>query len=127
MPITIGYKSVEGVTLPLHIEHIIFNDTATIIIWSDKTKTIVKCHNDEYSQEQGVKEAILKKLYGGNKKLLEDIKNKSTVQQAKRIKSNLSKNKLDYCACDSGNECEQCQSKEKQCKMKLDELNWFWV
>ena len=49
------------------IKNIIFNDPATIVIWEDGTKTVVKCQEgDTYSKETGLALCIAKK-YLGNK------------------------------------------------------------
>lgn len=47
------------------IKDIIINDPATIILWNDGTKTVVKCQpEDTFDPEKGIAMAILKKLYG---------------------------------------------------------------
>ena len=47
------------------IEKVIFNDPATIVIWKDGTKTVVKCGNDDiYDTEKGLALAIAKKALG---------------------------------------------------------------
>lgn len=53
----------------LTIENVIFNPPATIVFWSDKTKTIVKADYDyeSYDPEKGIAMAIAKKLMGDNK------------------------------------------------------------
>lgn len=49
------------------IEQVIFNDPATIIIWSDGTKTVVKClDNERFDPEKGLAMAISKKVCGNN-------------------------------------------------------------
>lgn len=49
----------------LIIERVIFNDPATIVIWKDKTKTVVKCQSgDAYDKEKGLALCIAKKLLG---------------------------------------------------------------
>ena len=49
------------------IKDIIINDPATIILWKDGTKTVVKCQNeDTFDPETGIAMAILKKLYGNS-------------------------------------------------------------
>lgn len=49
----------------LEIKDIIINDPATIILWKDGTKTVVKCQNeDTFDPGKGIAMAILKKLYG---------------------------------------------------------------
>lgn len=49
------------------IRKVIFNAPATIVLWSDDTKTVVKCgKNDKYDAEKGLALCIAKK-YLGNK------------------------------------------------------------
>lgn len=44
-----------------------FNGPATIVFWSDDTKTVVKCsENDVYDKEKGLAMAIVKKIIGNN-------------------------------------------------------------
>lgn len=60
------------------IKDVIFNDPATIVFWTDGTKTIVKCQKntgDVYSKETGLAMAIAKKAYG-NKGNFNDIFNR---------------------------------------------------
>lgn len=48
-----------------HIVDVIYNKPATIVFWSDGTKTVVKCgKHDKYTAETGLVMAIVKKLYG---------------------------------------------------------------
>ena len=50
------------------IEKVIFNNPATIVIWADGTKTIIKCDKqDEFDPEKGLAMAIAKKYLGTNK------------------------------------------------------------
>lgn len=47
------------------IKNVIFNDPATIVFWSDGTKTVVKCQDGEpYDAEKGLAMAISKKALG---------------------------------------------------------------
>ena len=47
------------------IENVIFNGPATIVMWSDGTKTVVKCcEDDDYDPEKGLAIAISKKAMG---------------------------------------------------------------
>lgn len=47
------------------IKKVIFNDPATIVIWDDGTKTIVKCQpGDTYDKEKGLALCISKKYFG---------------------------------------------------------------
>jgi hypothetical protein len=57
------------------ITNVIFHDPATIVLWSDGTKTVVKCqkeNGDTYNKETGLAMAIVKKAYG-NKGNFNDI------------------------------------------------------
>lgn len=63
------------VTKPITIKKVIFNDPCTIILWSDKTKTIVKCGEDEkYDPEKGMAMAISKKSFGNKGNYYENFK-----------------------------------------------------
>ena len=48
-----------------YIEKVIYNNPATIVFWSDGTKTVSKIHSyDVYSEEVGLILCVLKKLHG---------------------------------------------------------------
>lgn len=51
------------------ITNVIFNPPATIVFWSDNTKTVVKCdfEQEPYDPEKGIAMAISKKMIGDNK------------------------------------------------------------
>lgn len=56
------------------IERVIFNPPATIIIWTDGTKSVVKCQNNEpYDAEKGFALAYLKKLLGNDNTFNKEI------------------------------------------------------
>lgn len=47
------------------IKNVIFNDPATIVLWADGTKTVVKCQEDDtYSEEMGLALCFAKKALG---------------------------------------------------------------
>lgn len=46
------------------IEKVIFNDPATIVCWTDGTKTIVKAQDEPFDPEKGLAMAISKKYFG---------------------------------------------------------------
>lgn len=59
----------------IYIKEVIYNDPATIVFWSDGTKTTSKCQKgDIYSPEVGLILAVLKKITSGDfvATLLED-------------------------------------------------------
>lgn len=56
------------------VEKVIFNNPATIILWTDGTKTVVKCQpGDTYSKEVGFITAYLKKLLGNDNTFNKEI------------------------------------------------------
>ena len=49
------------------IRKVIFNDPATVVLWSDGTKTVVKCGpEDKFDTEKGLAMAIVKKMAGND-------------------------------------------------------------
>lgn len=56
------------------IEKVIFNDPATIIIWRDGTKTVVKADNESFDTEKGLAMAISKKALGNQGNYYETFK-----------------------------------------------------
>lgn len=60
-----GWYDFEKVADHNIISRVIFNDPATIILWSDGTKTVAKTHgNDAFDPEKGFAVACAKKLLG---------------------------------------------------------------
>ena len=58
------------VKTPLTITNVIFNPPATIVFWSDNTKTVVRCDEslEEYDPEKGIAMAISRKMLADNKR-----------------------------------------------------------
>ncbi len=48
------------------VKNVMFNPPYTIVIWEDKTKTIVKCENELYDPEKGLAMAMAKRLFGNH-------------------------------------------------------------
>ena len=62
-------------------KEIIYNNAATIVYWTDGTKTVVKCNeNDVYSEYSGFVAAVAKKMYGGTGPIKQIIKSKKTIR-----------------------------------------------
>lgn len=60
----------------IDINKVIFNDPATIVLWGDNTKTVVKCQKgDIYDPEKGLYACIVKKVLG-NKSNFNNVINK---------------------------------------------------
>lgn len=47
-----------------HIKKVKFNPPATIVFWTDNTKTVVKAENEDYDPEKGLAMCICKKTLG---------------------------------------------------------------
>lgn len=64
----------NGFVIP-KIKNVIFNPPATIVFWTDNTKTVVKCQNDEeFDLEKGITMAFFKKMHGNKGHYFEEIK-----------------------------------------------------
>lgn len=56
---------VSNIPFDMMYEKVIFNEPATIVIWKDGSKTVVKCQkNDEYDPEKGLALCFMKKALG---------------------------------------------------------------
>lgn len=56
-------------------QKVIFNKPATIVIWDDDTKTVVKCGDrDVYDPEKGIALCFMKKMLGNTGRYYETIK-----------------------------------------------------
>lgn len=47
-----------------YIRNVKFNPPATIVFWTDNTKTVVKCKGEDYDPEKGLAMCICKKVLG---------------------------------------------------------------
>lgn len=68
------------------IKNVIFNPPATVVYWTDGTKTVVKCtENDTFDPEKGLAMAIAKRCAGNNGTYYKEIRHwieKSGFKQA---------------------------------------------
>ena len=61
---TIMFNKHDGERIMVRITKVIFNPPATIILWSDGTKTVVKCkEGDTFDKETGLAMAICKRIF----------------------------------------------------------------
>jgi ribosomal protein L32 len=116
------YLSDGQLSMP-DIERVIFNNPATIVMWEDGTKTIVKCgEDDKYDQEKGLAMCICKKVYGNtgcyNDIFKKWIKEKSCdVKNVRRIGDTL----------EFKGECPNCGNTQEECDYCPDcgqKLKW---
>lgn len=65
-----GYEVGKTAKPPLAITNVIFNPPATIVFWSDNTKSVVKCDTnlEAYDPEKGIAMAISRKMLADNKR-----------------------------------------------------------
>lgn len=97
-----GYSSSSAMQLkPLsfEIEKVVFNDPATIVIWKDKTKTVVKCQEgDEFDPEKGLAMAIAKKALGNKSNFNNTIKKWTVTYVITNLNNNIKVNSSDFTA-----------------------------
>ena len=77
-------------TLTPEIERVIFNGPATIVFWSDNTKTIVKCMEGEFfDEEKGIAMAFMKKMYGSGymRKIRRHIPARISTEEEKNVEN----------------------------------------
>lgn len=61
--------TLEAPSADLYITKVIYNNPATIVWWSDGSKTVVRCQKgDKYSPETGLAMAICKRVFGNDNK-----------------------------------------------------------
>lgn len=81
---------------------VIFNDPATVVLWSDGTKTVVKCsENDTFDPEIGLAMAICKKAFGNTGAYNDVFRRWVPGYDIDMMRDKLSK----YC---SGKRCSEC-------------------
>lgn len=78
------------------IKQVIFNSPATIVIWSDDVKTVVKAHDEHFDPEKGLAMAITKRALG-NKGNYNNTINKYVNQYYQDLKEKAEK---EYCKRD---------------------------
>lgn len=94
-------KVTKSTMAPLpKIKNVIFTDDATIVVWSDKTKTIVHCQDgDTWDDEKGVLACIVKRAYGNKgsfNKIIEDAVMLGNENFMKQTKKEMKKYRKEY-------------------------------
>lgn len=75
-------KSSQSIT----VEHIFYDDKATVVFWTDGTKTVVKCaEGTKYDEYAAFCIALAKKIYGSNSALKRAIKNHARYSKKRQI------------------------------------------
>ena len=73
----------SGIVNNPSIKNVIFNNPATIVFWSDGTKTIVKAKNEPFDPEKGLAMAIAKKSLGNKGDYYNEFKKWLPEEEAK--------------------------------------------
>lgn len=68
-----------------YIKKIILNDPATIILWEDGTKTVVKTHNEDFDAEKGIAMCFMKKACANNGSFNNVFKKWITADMQKKV------------------------------------------
>ena len=71
------------------IKNVKFNPPATIVFWTDNTKTVVKCNGEDYDPEKGLAMCICKKMLGNRGNYYEVFK--KWLPKEEETESNLPK------------------------------------
>lgn len=70
-----------GMATRLEAKDVIYNKPATIVLWEDGTKTVVKCdERDEYDPKIGLALCYMKKALGNSSRALNDVLKKWSVE-----------------------------------------------
>ena len=68
------------------VARIFYDDVATVVFWTDGTKTVVKCpEGTPYDEYTAFCAALAKKIYGNNSKLQREIKKKARYSKKRQI------------------------------------------
>lgn len=79
-------KAYESVVRALAIDHIFYDDIATVVFWKDGTKTIVKCpEGTPYDEYTAFCVAVAKKFYGTNSAIKRVIKKKARYSKKRQV------------------------------------------
>lgn len=65
-----------------NIKKVIFNEPATIVLWSNGDKTVVKCQDgDKFDKEKGLSLAVMKYVFGNKSKYNDVIKKHCGIEE----------------------------------------------
>lgn len=61
---------------------IVRNGPAMVVFWNDGTKTVVKCHEEEFDLEKGLAMALARKMWGRSRTLayLKKVEEQATLK-----------------------------------------------
>ena len=79
------------------IKRVIFNPPATIVMWTDGTKTVVKCENEAYDPEKGMAMCLAKRFLGNKGNYYEAFKKWLPEKPVKKEKKEEKTGELHLC------------------------------
>lgn len=102
----------DSIMTAASIKNVIFNPPATIVFWTDGSKTVVKCNaKEEFDPEKGMAMAIAKRCANNSDDFYKEIKKwveksgykqvddmKALVKEIKRVYYDPAKEPMDLCA-----------------------------
>ena len=98
------------------VKQVIFNNPATVVLWSDGTKTVVKCSEDDtFNPEIGLAMAICKKAFGNTGAYNDVFKKWVPGTDADKSSIEEMRNKL-VGRCHTISSCETCKLHFPVCK-----------
>lgn len=86
-------RNVLGMFKQIEIKKVIYNNPATIVFWTDGTKTIVKCSKtDIFDEQTGLLMCIAKKFLGNTKVIEKHVPKKTTLEEQTKLIANSFRN-----------------------------------
>ena len=95
----------------LGIKNVVFNPPATIVFWTDNSKTVVKAENETFDPEKGLAMAITKKALGNKGNYYETFKKWLPKTESKEEPKEEPKTELKDCTAEEQskkNGCHNC-------------------
>lgn len=71
---------------PDNIKKVIFNRPATIVIYNDDTKMVVKCNDEEFDEEKGLAMIFMNLAFDNNRSARKRFVDKSIEENTKEVK-----------------------------------------
>ena len=68
------------------VEKVIFSPPATVVMWADGSKTVVKTHGEDFSEEHGLAMAIARKYFGGSRSAFKRVCDKAWTPSSEEEK-----------------------------------------
>lgn len=70
---------------PANIKKVIFNRPATIVIYSDDTKMVVKCNDEDFDEEKGLAMIFMNLAFGNNRSARKRFVDKAIQDNSKEV------------------------------------------